>query len=260
MVQMMGYVITVIVGITLGLMGSGGSILTVPNLVYLFGINPMQATSYSLFIIGITSLIGSFSNIKDKKINFNLAIRFGLPSILAMVITRSIILPMIPQQIGDISKDVLLMTIFALVMIIAAYSMITNRQKDCIECGKKMEKNHLLLIIQGIIIGFVSGILGAGGGFLIIPGLVIFAKVPMKSAVATSLLIVAVNSMVGFASDFTKLKKIDWTLLSTMTILSIVGIFIGNRLIKHINAEKLKPVFGYFIMVIALIILIQEFL
>ncbi|MBQ0147740.1 MAG: sulfite exporter TauE/SafE family protein [Flavobacteriaceae bacterium] len=263
MLQYIGYIVTVLVGVTLGMMGSGGSILTVPNLVYLFGLNPVQATSYSLFIIGITSIIGSIPKIKNKLVNYRIAIIFGVPSMLAMFITRSTIMPQIPQTFqlpifGEIAKDLLLMIAFAVVMILAAYSMITNKQEDCIDCGKKMEKNTKLLVIQGWIIGMVSGVFGAGGGFLIIPGLVVLAKVPMKNAVATSLFLVAINSLVGFGSDYQQFSSLNWNLLALLTGLSIVGIIFGNYLSKFISSTLLKPIFGYFILVIAGLILIQE--
>jgi len=265
MLQFIGYIITILVGITLGMMGSGGSILTVPNLVYLFDLNPVQATTYSLFIIGITSIIGSVPNIKNKLVNFRIALIFGIPSMLAMFFTRTMLMPQFPEVInfpilGAFTKDMFLMIAFAFVMILAAYSMITNKQEDCIECGKKMEKNTSLLIIQGLIIGFISGVFGAGGGFLIIPGLVILAKVPMKNAVATSLFLVAANSLVGFGSDYQQFSSLNWQLLLILTALSILGIGLGNYLSKFISSRKLKPFFGFFILIIAGLILIQELL
>lgn len=263
MLQYIGYIVTVLVGVTLGMMGSGGSILTVPNLVYLFGLNPVQATSYSLFIIGITSIIGSIPKIKNKLVNYRIAIIFGIPSMFSMFATRRFLMPQLPAQfqipfVGVVEKDLLLMMAFAVVMILAAYSMITNKQEDCIDCGKKMEKNTKLLVIQGVIIGMISGIFGAGGGFLIIPGLVVLAKVPMKNAVATSLFLVAINSFVGFGSDYQQFSSFNWNLLGILTGLSVIGIIIGNYLSKFISSTQLKPIFGYFILVIAGLILIQE--
>ena len=258
-----GYVITILVGITLGLMGSGGSILTVPNLVYLFELNPLEATSYSLFIIGMSSIIGSYPKIKNKLVNYRIAIIFGIPSMFSMFATRRLLMPQLPAQfqipfVGIVEKDLVLMMAFAVVMILAAYSMITNKQEDCIDCGKKMEKNTKLLVIQGIIIGMISGIFGAGGGFLIIPGLVVLAKVPMKNAVATSLFLVAINSFVGFGSDYQQFSSFNWNLLGILTGLSVIGIIIGNYLSKFISSTQLKPIFGYFILVIAGLILMQE--
>ncbi|MGU9939671.1 sulfite exporter TauE/SafE family protein [Empedobacter brevis] len=265
MSQYIGYVMTILVGVTLGLMGSGGSILTVPNLVYLFGLNPIQATSYSLFIIGISSIIGSYPKVKNKLVNYRVAIIFGIPSMLVMFATRRLFMPQLPSTlqlpfVGEVEKNFILMITFAIVMLLAAYSMITNKQKDCIDCGKKMEKNTVLLVIQGVIIGFISGIFGAGGGFLIIPGLVVFAKVPMKNAVATSLFLVAINSLVGFGSDYQQFSSLNWVLLTILTLLSVVGIMIGNSISKFISSTKLKPLFGYFILVIAVLILGQELL
>lgn len=263
MQQILGYLVTILVGITLGLMGSGGSILTVPNLVYLFDIPPAIATSYSLFIIGIASFIGSYTKIKQGLVKFKLVLLFGLPSITAMSLTRMFFLPGLPAQLsvpllGTLAKDIYMMVVFALIMLLAAYSMITNKQEDCISCGEKMEKRKYLLIFQGIIIGIISGIFGAGGGFLIIPGLVIFAKVPMKNAIATSLFLVAINSSVGFVSDFQHFHELNWYLLVILSVLSIIGITIGNYTTKFVRTARLKPLFGYFILFIAALILLQE--
>lgn len=260
----LGYFVTFLVGISLGVMGSGGSILTVPNLVYLFGIPPLMATTYSLFLVGTTALIGSIPNIRHRRLNFPLIFTFGLPSIIAMVATRRWILPNIPEMIhlpiiGATSKDIVLMVFFAILMILAALSMIRPKKGTTIPpCALKITlQTAPLLIIQGIAIGCLSGLLGAGGGFLMIPGFVLLAKVPIKEAIASSLFLVAINSLMGFLSDYQHWSTMNVSLLAWMLILSVGGILIGNRIVKHINTAKLKPLFGYFILVIALFILIK---
>ena len=260
----LGYFVTFLVGISLGVMGSGGSILTVPNLVYLFGIPPLLATTYSLFLVGTTAMIGSIPNIRNRRLNFPLILTFGLPSIIAMIATRRWILPNIPEMItlpimGTISKDIVMMIFFAIIMILAALSMIRQKKgTEMLFCALKITmKTAPLLMLQGIAIGCLSGLLGAGGGFLMIPGFVILAKVPIKQAIASSLFIVGINSLMGFLSDYQQWGALNISLLGLMILISIGGILIGNRIVRHINTAKLKPLFGYFILLIALFILVK---
>lgn len=261
--MILGYVITLIVGITLGLMGSGGSILTVPNLVYLMDIKPSLATTYSLFLVGSTALIGSIKNIQNKTIDYSLLITFGLPSTLAMIVTRKYILSAIPEYIdfpilGAISKDSALMVLFAVLMILAAFTMIKSKRESK-QVDTNVSKNtSLILVFQGLSIGLLSGLLGAGGGFLMIPGFVLLAKVPMKAAVSSSLLLVALNSLIGFGSDYALWPSLDWKMLIIMLLLSIIGIIIGGKLLQQINAEKLKKGFGYFILLMGIFVLFYQ--
>ena len=262
--EIIGYILTFLVGLTLGIMGSGGSILIIPTLIYFFKIETLQATTYSLFLIGITALLGSITKIKSNLVDFKLVLWFGLPSLFSMFLTRNVVISYLPKNIsipivGNLSQNVYLISAFALIMFLAGYSMITNKQDECIECGEKLKENKSLLIVQGLVIGLISGIFGAGGGFLIIPGLVIFGKTPMKNAVATSLFLVAINSIIGFFSSLNQLHYLNYRLLIILSLLSIVGIFIGNKISKQIRTEQLKPYFGYFILIISIFILIKEF-
>ncbi len=262
--EIIGYILTFLVGLTLGIMGSGGSILIIPTLIYLFKIEAIQATTYSLFLIGITALSGSYTKIKSKLVDFKLVIWFGFPSLFSMFITRTFLISYLPinisiPYIGNLPQQLYLISAFAFIMFLAGYSMITNKQEECIECGKKLQENKPLLIVQGLIIGLISGIFGAGGGFLIIPGLVIFGKTPMKSAVSTSLFLVAINSIMGFFSSIHQLQSLNFNLLFMLTLLSILGIILGNKISKRIQSEQLKPYFGYFILFISIFILIKEY-
>lgn len=259
----LSYCITLLVGITLGLMGSGGSILTVPNLVYLMDIKPSLATTYSLFLVGCTALIGSYKNIRTKSIDYSLLLSFGLPSILAMMITRKYILPAIPDTInipliGILAKDTALMILFALLMIIAAFTMIKGKKEILITATNTSNSTTLMLVFQGLGIGLLSGLLGAGGGFLMIPGFVLLAKVPMKAAVSSSLFLVAINSLIGFSSDYALWPSLDWKMLVIMLILSVVGIIMGSKLLQYINADKLKKGFGYFILIMGVFVLFYQ--
>ncbi|MFT5890675.1 MAG: putative membrane protein YfcA [Dokdonia sp.] len=260
--QMLGYIGALCIGIVLGLIGGGGSILTVPILVYLLYLNPVTATAYSLFVVGVSALVGAFQNIRKGLVDFRTAIVFAIPAFIAVYTTRKFVVPNIPDSlfsIGDfmITKDIGIMTFFAIIMLLASISMIRSKRKDE---GKEtvVSYNYPLIIIEGIVIGALTGIVGAGGGFLIIPALVILAKLPMKKAVATSLLIIAIKSLIGFIGDIENLA-IDWSFLLRFTSLSVVGIFIGTWLTNFIDGKKLKKGFGWFVLLMGIYIIIKEF-
>ena len=260
--ELLGYVGALMVGVVLGLIGGGGSILTVPVLVYLFALNPIVATGYSLFVVGTSALVGAFRNMKKKFIDFKTAFIFATPAFIAVFLTRRFIIPAIPENLypfGNfiLTKNIAIMVFFAIVMLAASITMITNKNPE-LEIGAKVSYNYPLIILQGIFLGFVTGAVGAGGGFLIIPALVLLAKLPMKKAVATSLLIIAINSLIGFTGDIATLN-IDWTFLLLFTTISIVGIFIGIRLNTFIDGKKLKKGFGWFVLLMGIYIIFKEF-
>jgi hypothetical protein len=256
-----GYLASILIGITLGLMGGGGSILTVPVLVYLFGIEAVVATTYSLFIVGVASVVGSFSYFNKGLVNIRTAILFGIPSISAVFISRMFIVPAIPQVIINaenftITKNNLLLVVFAVLMILASYSMI---KKQVITAADTHEKtlNYPLIFTVGAMEGFLTGLVGAGGGFLIIPALVLLGKLPMKEAVGTSLVIIAVKSLIGFTGGSSELN-IDWPFLLKVSAFALAGIFIGIALSKKVNGAKLKPAFGWFVLVMGVYVLLRE--
>lgn len=262
--EIFGYFIAILIGVSLGLVGSGGSILTVPVLVYLMHINPLLATTCSLFIVGVTSLFGGLRAYVKGQVDFKAVSEFGIPSIFSIFITRHYILPVLPAHlfsIGglEVSKEMFLMILFAVLMILASFAMIRNYDGDV--NGKPAKVQHKDRVLQlmglGIVIGFVTGLLGAGGGFLIIPSLVLFIRVPMKTAVGTSLLIIAINSLFGFLFSL-KQFEFDWTLLISFSVLAIAGIFIGSRLADKIPSESLKKVFGWFVLLMGIYIIIKE--
>lgn len=258
--EITGYSASILIGISLGLIGGGGSILTVPVLVYLFSVDTVLATTYSLFVVGSTSLVGSFSYFKKGFIDSKTVLFFGIPSIIAVFLTRHYLLPAIPEHVmnlGDfeVSRSILLMVFFATLMVFASYSMI---KKDRKEDGANFKSaNSVWVIAQGILVGLVTGLIGAGGGFLIIPALVKLLKLPMKTAIGTSLLIIALNSIIGFSFSLGH-YPIKWQFLFTVTLIAIVGIFIGTYLSTKIDGKKLKPAFGWFVLVMGIYILIKE--
>lgn len=259
--EILGYFGALVIGVVLGLIGGGGSILTVPVLVYLLAINPVTATAYSLFVVGAASLVGAFKNMQKKLIDFRTAIVFSIPAFIAVYATRKWMVPAIPESlfsIGEfeITKNIGIMLFFAIIMILASISMIRGN-------GKKKPKNEAirynypLIIIEGIVVGVLTGIVGAGGGFLIIPALVLLAKLPMKKAVATSLLIIAIKSLIGFIGDVQNMD-INWVFLAIFTGLSVVGMFIGIYLNKFIDGKKLKKGFGWFVLLMGIYIVYAE--
>lgn len=261
--EIIGYFASIIIGLSLGLIGGGGSILTVPVLVYLFGVNPVLATAYSLFIVGSTSLIGAWPKYRQGMINMKTAIIFGIPSIAAVYATRAFIVPAIPDvvaQVGsfELSKSILLMLLFAVLMVAASFSMIRSGKKKS-DTGEPAQQkfNYPLIFAEGSVVGILTGLVGAGGGFLIIPALVVLSKLPMKQAVGTSLLIIAAKSLIGFTGDLGK-TEMDWQLLGMVTSFAIAGIFIGNYLNKFVDGEKLKKGFGWFVLVMGIYIIIKE--
>lgn len=263
-VELIGYLITVVVGITLGLIGGGGSIFTIPVLVYLFRIPALEATSYSHFVVGITAMVASYNYIKTRKVHFGSVLYFGVPAMLSVYFVRTFLLPFVPDNIllgqYSISEDVLILLLFAILMITASYSMI----RKCEKCAKDDDEipvkfNFPLIILSGFGVGIITGIVGAGGGFLIIPSLVYFARLSMKKAIATSLFIIAFKSLIGFSSEI-GLAPINWNFLTTITVLSVFGMFLGTYLNKKIDGDKLKPVFGWFVLLMGCSILAIEIL
>jgi len=261
--EILGYVLAIIVGISLGLIGSGGSILTVPILVYVMGVNPVLATAYSLFIVGSTALVGGVQSAMQKRVDFKTVLIFGIPSIAAVYATRLWLVPFIPSElftIGSlvITKSIALMLLFAVVMILASVSMIRpGKNKEMHENAPRVY-NYPMILLEGTVVGLLTGLVGAGGGFLIIPALVLLARMPMKLAVGTSLFIIAAKSLIGFIGDLQGSEIIDWKLLGIFTAFSVAGIFIGILLSKKIPGQKLKKGFGWFVLVMGIYIIIKE--
>lgn len=256
--EIAGYIASVFIGLILGILGGGGSILSIPILVYLFKLDPVTASAYSLFIVGITSFIGAVPKYREHLVDIRTGITFGIPSVATIFSTRKWIVPAIPQeifQVGDfiITKRILLLCVFAILMIIASVAMIMGRREQDYEG----HSNTILTIIQGILIGFLTGLVGAGGGFLIIPALVLLTGLKFKTAVGTSLFIIAVNSLLGFLGDVLN-YRIDWSFLMIITSLAVTGILIGNVIARKLPSGNLRKVFGYFTLFMGAWILLKE--
>jgi uncharacterized membrane protein YfcA len=261
--EVMGYIAALFIGVSLGLIGGGGSILTVPVLVYLFGLNPLLSTSYSLFVVGSTSLVGAINNYLKGFVRIKTALLFGLSSITTVYLTRKFLIPIIPENIGtvdgfQVTAAIVTMVLFAILMVVASISMIReHKQKTKNSVTENRKINIPKLLMYGIAIGIATGLLGAGGGFLLIPTLVLLVKLPMKDAVGTSLLIIALNSLIGFTGDIGHFTM-NWIFLIKITIISVAGIFLGGLIAKKIPGDKLKKGFGWFVLVMGVYILTKE--
>lgn len=261
MITAAGYIAAILIGISLGLIGGGGSILTIPVLVYLFGVQPLLATGYSLFIVGSTSLVGAIKNYRKGNVNIKTALAFSLISTITVLITRKFILHIIPEDLFviagyTVTKSLMTMLLFSVVMMIAAVKMITGEQPvECPECATKLQPGKILY--SGIGIGLLTGLLGAGGGFLIIPAMIFLFRLTVKQAIGTSLLIIAINNLIGFTGDIFH-TTVNWHLLLPITAAAVSGIFIGSKMGEKIQGEKLKKGFGWFVLVMGIYIVIKE--
>jgi uncharacterized protein len=257
--EIIGYISALFIGLILGLTGGGGSILTVPILVYILAYNPVTAAAYSLFIVGTTSAFGATVNHFKGLVDIKIGFLFAIPSFIAVFLTRRYIVPNLPENIFTIgnfilTKSAFLMVLFAVIMFFAALSMLKKKKNKNIS---NVKSNKSVLITQNFIIGVIIGLIGAGGGFLIIPSLFLFAKLPMKKAIGTSLFIISMNSLIGFLGDVHNLEM-DWPFLLKFSGITIIGIFIGIYLNKFINELQLKKGFGYFVLIMAFFILYKE--
>ncbi|WP_343746395.1 sulfite exporter TauE/SafE family protein [Chitinophaga sp.] len=260
--EIIGYIAAALIGISLGLIGGGGSVLTLPVLVYLFGITPAAATSYSLFIVGSTSLVGAMGSYRKKKVNVPVALLFGVPSIAAVWLTRHFVMPAIPAtlfSIGDlvVTRELGVMLLFAGLMLLASFSMIRGKAVVTENPSPMDMAGKVRLALYGTLIGLVTGLLGAGGGFLIIPALIMMAGLPMKTAVGTSLMIMAMSTLIGFMGD-TGHAAINWTLLLTLTGIAVAGVLAGGLLSRRIPGERLKQGFGWFVLAMGVYIILLE--
>jgi uncharacterized membrane protein YfcA len=264
-VELFGYVAAVLIGLILGLIGGGGSILTVPVLVYLFHIQPELGTAYSLFIVGSTSLIGVLPKWRQMEVDMRTAVLFGLPSMLTVFSTRKWILPTIPDLIYSsehlvLTKSNAMLVLFSILMLFAAFKMLRGHTTQHEQEQRPFQWNNYPLMLQGAIVGILTGLVGVGGGFLIVPALVMYSKLTMKMAVGTSLLIISVNSLIGFTGDvWTQGSLMDWRFLGLLTLLAVIGILIGGQFAKKLETKILRKAFAWFVLLMGAFICYNEF-
>jgi hypothetical protein len=259
-IEIIGYASALLIGLSLGLTGAGGSILTVPILVYLMGIETILSTGYSLFIVGLTAAVGAIRNALQKQVDYSTAIVFGISSMSVVFVMRKYIMFLIPEDLLNIggitiSKSFLVLIVFASLMLVSSFKMIGWWKQKIDESA--ISVNHFRILLQGILVGLLAGFVGAGGGFLIVPALVLLAGLPMKKAIGTSLFIIAANSLFGFLGDISE-RTIDWNFLLVFSSIAITGIFIGMAFAKKVSAASLKKGFGYFVLMVGTSVIISE--
>lgn len=261
--EILGYIASVFMGLSLGMIGGGGSILTVPILVYLFSTNPVTATAYSLFIVGSTALVGGATYLKKGEVDLKTGFIFAVPSFIGVYLTRAYVVPSLPDPVFSLgsfsfSKPLLIMLVFAVLMVSASISMIKTTKEESSKKELSATAKIVLISIEGLVVGGITGFVGAGGGFLIIPALVVLVGMPMKRAVGTSLFIIAAKSLIGFTGDLQHHTQIEWRLLFTITAIAIFGLFIGTVVGKKISDKTLKKGFGYFVLIMGTFILVDQ--
>jgi len=262
--ELLGYLAAIVMGLSLGMIGGGGSILTVPILVYLFQIDPIISTAYSLFIVGLTALAGGAVYYKKGEVDLKTGFTFAVPSFIGVYLTRAYVVPSLPDPVftlasWPISKALLIMLVFAILMVAASISMIRSGNKPTVQAKQLTTAQRVVLIsIEGLVVGGITGFVGAGGGFLIIPALVLLVGLPMKIAVGTSLFIIAAKSLFGFIGDLQRHTDMDWKLLLTLSAIAILGLFVGTRLSTKVPEKSLKKGFGYFVLIMGTLILIDQ--
>lgn len=263
MMELLGYFMALVIGTSLGLIGGGGSILAVPVLAYLFSLDETLATSYSLFIVGASSLVGGLRQSKNNNVDWKTALIFGLPAIVGVWLVRHFVVPAMPEVLFSIdtfvfTRRMMMFGVFSVLMIWAAYSMLTSKKSK--GGTGEVKYNYPLILVEGLVVGGITGFVGAGGGFLIIPALVVLANLEIKKAIGTSLIIIAIKSLIGFFLSDALILDIDWNFLIIFTTIAIAGIFVGVFLGKIVDGAKLKKGFGYFIIVMAVFIFVMEFI
>lgn len=251
----------IVVGLVIGLAGGGGSILTVPIFVYLFGIPPVLATTYSLFVVGVTSLIGSINHIWKGRVDGRITATFALPSFVSVYLSRRYLVPALPDPLFwagtfPVKKSDAILFFFAIVMLLAARAMLRDKRPEE-GLASDGHPRFASLALDGMAVGLLTGIIGAGGGFLIVPMLVLLAGLPIHRAVATSVLIIAINSFVGFLGDVQH-THLNWNFILPFTGLSVGGIFLGMYLSRFVPPHRLRKSFGWFVLTVALYMIWKE--
>ena len=256
---MIGYLFALGMGMVLGLLGGGGSILTVPILVYLFHVPAAMATGYSLFVVGLTSAIAAY-RYRDQ-INARIGALFAIPATIGVMISRRYILQPMPDQLNlgamVISKDDLIMIVFGVLVVVISFFMLKAKADNHqIQPKQTTILSMIIITLEGIIVGAITGFVGAGGGFMIVPALTLLVGISMKEAIATSLMIISVKSLMGVLGDIQLSVSFDWPFLLGFSLITVLGSFIGVQLNQKVSQKVLRKAFAYLVFIVGIIILI----
>jgi uncharacterized membrane protein YfcA len=250
------------IGLSLGLIGAGGSILTIPVFVYILKKDPVSSSVYSMFVVGISSMAGSVQSIFNKLVDFKAVLTFGIPSVIGVFIARKTIFPLIPDELFSIgsftlSKSMLLMLCLASLMFLAARRMLKPAIRNA-RVEQEDKQVTILLLLRGLLVGMVTGLLGIGGGFLIVPALYLLVNLPVKKAIGTALLIITINSLFSFLNSYGSME-IEWLLLIKFSMGAVLGIIIGTKLSRKIPGDYLKKTFGWVVLCMSFYIVYKQF-
>lgn len=253
-----------VIGILLGILGGGGSVLILPLLVYLVGIEPVLATSYSLAIVGTAALVGASGYLRQGLVDSKAVFAFGIPSIVGVFLSRSLLMPAIPDVLFasaafELTKNTLVMLVFAILILASGLSMIFKARRNSESSDPQgPDRNVLVSILAGVLLGVLTGFVGAGGGFMIVPALVFLLRIPIRHAIGTSLFVIAMKSLLGFFADALVLHGIQWSVLLQFIVVAVIGILVGVRLNRLVPAAKLKSGFGWMVLGVGIAVLIRE--
>jgi hypothetical protein len=249
-VQILGFALAALIGLSLGLLGGGGSTLTVPVFVYVLGFAPKDAIAMSLPVVGVTSLVGAMSHWRSGNVRIRTALLFGVVAMAGSYLAARFVAPLM--------SGALQLALLAIVMLAAAVSMFRSAGRTA-SAGGKAPQPIALPLLGGVAlsVGAMTGIVGIGGGFLIVPALVLLARVPMKEAVGTSLLVIALNTASGYIG-YAGRTTMAWEFLAGFTLIAIAGILAGTRLVRYVSQAQLKRAFAVFLIAIGAFVLIQN--
>lgn len=263
--EALGYVLSIVMGIVLGALGGGGSILTVPIFVYFFKVPAVLATGYSLLIVGATSLLAAWRYHKEQLLDYKIAFIFSIPSVLGVLLARIFILPRLAHTLQlwgmTFSKDQVILIVFSILLCVISFFMFKSKdhQKDQNNPVHQTVFSWFAIAVEGFVVGIVTGFVGAGGGFMIVPALVLLAHIPLRTAIASSLLIISAKSLIGFLGDLSLGISYNYGLLLGVLCLTFIGAFLGTRINNLFSVSTLRKGFAVFIIVMGVFIFLKEF-
>jgi uncharacterized membrane protein YfcA len=245
-----GYALAALIGLSLGLMGGGGSILTVPIFVYVLAFDPKLAIAMSLPVVGVTSLVGALGHWRAGNVDLKTAALFGVVAMTAAYVGA---------RLAAFLTGAVQLSLLAVIMLVAAVSMFRNarRAESAAEESEERPASLALLVPVAVCVGLVTGVVGIGGGFLIVPALVLLGRISMKQAVGTSLLVIAMNCASGFVGYLGRVD-IPWMFVFGFTTIAVFGILAGTYLVRYVSQRALKQAFSVFLIVMGSFILVQN--